>query len=311
MAAILDVAPKSVIVDVIEINPVMPAAQRHFDLALPYTQRDRRIHLFVRDGFRHFAKYEGPAYDVVAIDVAWMQNMNATHLFSLETYRNIRRHLRDEGILGVWIEESSPFSPTSLIIYRTLTTNYCRALDSAVIGTHKKAALTRATGLDAPVDLANPTLKAGMGMGRRPANNAHALHEGPGPWRSHCCSRPDRTTSKDGNDLRPAGPRNLRNRGAGTVSISQHGDPDNSTVNPGTLVRPVLREQYAQRNRDAAPILLRTIFRAQTPEPVSHSRVGGAQSCAGGLHAGAVPCRRWLDSGRHLHRVRSANHHPR
>jgi hypothetical protein len=35
-------------------------------------------------------------------------------------YRNIRRHLNADGILGVWIEESSPFSPTSLIIYRTL-----------------------------------------------------------------------------------------------------------------------------------------------------------------------------------------------
>lgn len=120
MAAILDAAANSAIVDVIEINPVMPAAQRLFDRALPYKQNDPRLRLILSDGFRHFAEYGGQPYDVVAIDVAWMQNMNATHLFSLEMYRSIRRHLKPEGVLGVWIEESSPFSPTSLIIYKTL-----------------------------------------------------------------------------------------------------------------------------------------------------------------------------------------------
>lgn len=120
MAAILDTAAGSAIVDVIEINPEMPRAQRAFDDALPYNQDDPRLRLLLSDGFRYFAEFQGEPYDVVAIDVAWMQNMNATHLFSVEMYRNIRRHLKDDGILGVWIEESSPFSPTSLIIYRTL-----------------------------------------------------------------------------------------------------------------------------------------------------------------------------------------------
>lgn len=120
MAAILDAAADSAIVDVIEINPVMPAAQRLFDRALPYDQDDPRLRLILSDGFRHFAQYRGQPYDVVAIDVAWMQNMNATHLFSLEMYRSIRRHLKPEGVLGVWIEESSPFSSTSLIVYKTL-----------------------------------------------------------------------------------------------------------------------------------------------------------------------------------------------
>lgn len=120
MAALLGTAHTSASLDVIEINPEMPRAQRMFDDRLPYNQDDPRFRLMLSDGFRYFAKYQGEPYDVVAIDVAWMQNMNATHLFSLEMYRNIRRHLKPDGILGVWIEESSPFSPTSLIIYRTL-----------------------------------------------------------------------------------------------------------------------------------------------------------------------------------------------
>jgi spermidine synthase len=120
MAALLATARESAMLEVIEINPIMPKAQRYFDDALPYSQDDPRVRLLIRDGFRHFAEYDGPPYDVVAIDVAWMQNLNATHLFTVEMYRNVRRHLNPEGILGVWIEESSPFSPTSLIIYRTL-----------------------------------------------------------------------------------------------------------------------------------------------------------------------------------------------
>lgn len=120
MAALLGTAHTSARLDVIEINPEMPRAQRMFDDTLPYNQDDPRFRLVLTDGFRFFAKYQGEPYDVIAIDVAWMQNMNATHLFSLEMYRNVRRHLKPEGILGVWIEESSPFSPTALIIYRTL-----------------------------------------------------------------------------------------------------------------------------------------------------------------------------------------------
>lgn len=120
MAALLGTAQMSARLDVIELNPEMPRAQRVFDDALPRNQDDPRFRLIMSDGFRYFAEYQGKPYDVVAIDVAWMQNMNATHLFSVEMYRNIRRHLNANGILGVWIEEASPFSPTSLIIYRTL-----------------------------------------------------------------------------------------------------------------------------------------------------------------------------------------------
>ncbi|MGD9668834.1 MAG: hypothetical protein AB7U75_07205 [Hyphomicrobiaceae bacterium] len=120
MAAMLENAMPDAALDVIEINPVIAEAQRLYDSILPHSQDDPRINLLIRDGFRHFAEYGGTPYDAVAIDVAWMQNMNATHLFSLEMYQNIRQHLKPEGILGVWIEESTPFSPTSVIIFRTL-----------------------------------------------------------------------------------------------------------------------------------------------------------------------------------------------
>lgn len=120
MAAMLANAAADANLDVIEINPGMPAAQRNFEPALPHTQDDPRVRLILRDGFRYFADYDGPDYDAVSIDLAWMQNMNATHLFSVEMYRNIKAHLKPDGVLGVWIEETNPLSPTALIIYRTL-----------------------------------------------------------------------------------------------------------------------------------------------------------------------------------------------
>lgn len=110
-------------VDVIELNPMMPAAQKTFWPLLPKNPSDPRVAITIDDGFRYFAERNPtlPKYDAVAMDVAWMQNMNATHLFSVEMYRNIRRNLADDGVLSVWIEEGNPFSKVSLISYRTLS----------------------------------------------------------------------------------------------------------------------------------------------------------------------------------------------
>jgi predicted membrane-bound spermidine synthase len=112
LAALLDNLSSGSRVDVIELNPMMPAAQKTFWPLLPKNPGDPRATTIIDDGFRYFAtrKADAPKYDAVAIDVAWMQNMNATHLFSVEMYRNIRRNLADDGVLSVWIEEGNPFS---------------------------------------------------------------------------------------------------------------------------------------------------------------------------------------------------------
>lgn len=122
LAAMVDAISAKSHMDLIEINPEMPAAQKTFWPLLPKNPSDPRVTTTIDDGFRYFAERNPtlPKYDVVAIDVAWMQNMNATHLFSVEMYRNIRRNLADDGVLSVWIEETNPFSRVSLISYRTL-----------------------------------------------------------------------------------------------------------------------------------------------------------------------------------------------
>ena len=121
LSGILSRLPESGTVDVIELNPEMPKAQELFRPLLKPSTDDLRVRIVIDDGFRHFAVRENDdLYDVIAIDVAWMQNMNATHLFSLEMYQNLAKHLKPDGVISVWSEEANPFSPVSLIIYKTL-----------------------------------------------------------------------------------------------------------------------------------------------------------------------------------------------
>lgn len=121
VAAMLGKLPPSGRLDIVEINPDMPAAQKNFWPDLPHTPEDARASIHIEDGFRFFAeRKDQPLYDAVVIDTAWMQNMNATHLFSKEMYENVARNLQDDGVLAVWSEEANPFSFVSLIMYRTL-----------------------------------------------------------------------------------------------------------------------------------------------------------------------------------------------
>lgn len=135
-AALLDGLSDTSHLDVVELNPEMPAAQKAFWPLLPKRLDDPRAALHLADGFGYFAERKDgePKYDIVALDVAWMQNMNATHLFSKEMYENVRRNLSDSGVFSVWIEESSPFSKVSLIAYRTLKAVFANVFVSRVDG---------------------------------------------------------------------------------------------------------------------------------------------------------------------------------
>lgn len=120
LAATLSNARADMQAETIEINPVMPEATKLFEPLLNMSLDDPRHTLTIEDGFSFFANDNVKQYDAIIVDVAWMQNMNATHLFSQEMYRNIRRALTPQGLLIVWSEEYRPFSEVSQIIYRTI-----------------------------------------------------------------------------------------------------------------------------------------------------------------------------------------------
>ncbi len=147
LAAVLQALPETARVDLIEINPQIPDVQRHFRAGLPFNVDDPRAELHLRDGFAYFADLEpGVLYDAVVIDVAWMANMNATHLFSQEMYESIARHMTDRAVLGIWSEETSPVSLVSLILYRTLQSVF----QNVQLDTSHDVILFLAAGADAP-----------------------------------------------------------------------------------------------------------------------------------------------------------------
>jgi spermidine synthase len=123
LAGLLNQLPKSegTQVEVIDVNPGIRLVQAYFKELLPFTIDDPRVELIIRDGYSHFtAPPDARLYDAIMMDVVWMQNMNATHLFSQEMFENARDWLTPRGVFSVWTEQSNPFSPVSLIIYRTL-----------------------------------------------------------------------------------------------------------------------------------------------------------------------------------------------
>lgn len=123
LAGLLDGLPQngSTHVDVIDINPGIRPMQAYFKNLLPHSIEDARTSLIIRDGFTHFtAPPDQRGYDAIMMDVVWMQNMNATHLFSQEMFANMKNWLTPRGVISIWTEQNNPFSPVSLIIYKTL-----------------------------------------------------------------------------------------------------------------------------------------------------------------------------------------------
>lgn len=109
-------------IDVIDINPAIEEAQEKFKALLPGGMDDPRTSLTIEEGFVFFAEAVSAEklYDAVVIDVAWMQNMNSTHIFSKEMFENVKKSMKVEGMLALWSEENNPVSPITLTIYRTL-----------------------------------------------------------------------------------------------------------------------------------------------------------------------------------------------
>ncbi len=121
LAGILEGSSDKALIDAIEINAEVVAAQKEFWPLLPHNPSDQRVSMHVTDGFAFFAKApQGDKYAVVVIDLVWLHNHSATHLFSAEMYENVKKHMNEDGVLAVWTIFTNPFSAPTEIIYRTL-----------------------------------------------------------------------------------------------------------------------------------------------------------------------------------------------
>lgn len=122
LGAVLDATPNSSTIDMIEINPEMPAMTKLFDRWNGDILSDPRVRLKIKDGFGFFMNQQDLiTYDAVIMDLAWMQNHNSSHLFSREFYESVKKSLQPYGVVAVWTEERAP-TTTVAVMYKTLAT---------------------------------------------------------------------------------------------------------------------------------------------------------------------------------------------
>lgn len=120
LSGVLDSLPQNGTVDVVEINSAMPEMTRRFNAWNGDVLADPRVKLNIEDGFAYFMNRKSTAdYGVVMIDLAWMQNHNASHLFSQEFYQSVKKSMAENGVIAVWTEEYTP-TQTLAVMYKTL-----------------------------------------------------------------------------------------------------------------------------------------------------------------------------------------------
>ena len=96
-------------VETVEVDPaVVEVAERYFDF---------EGEVYVQDG-RYFLQKTEKKYDIIAIDAASPYNV-PPHLVTLEMFKEVRQHLRDEGVFVVNINVL-PGSMLSKSLYLTL-----------------------------------------------------------------------------------------------------------------------------------------------------------------------------------------------
>jgi len=89
--------------DVIEIESAMIEASKYFNHVNHRPLRDDRMRIIESDG-RNFLEYTDQTYDVIVSEPSnpWISGVAA--MFTLEHFRAVRRHLRDDGVFAQWVQ---------------------------------------------------------------------------------------------------------------------------------------------------------------------------------------------------------------
>ena len=95
--------------DVVEIEPAMLGASRHFDHVNNRPLQDPRTHVVTSDG-RNFLEYTNRRYDVIISEPSNPWIAGVASLFTAEHFRRARRRLNPGGVFGQWVQlyEISP-----------------------------------------------------------------------------------------------------------------------------------------------------------------------------------------------------------
>ena len=95
-------SPRLARLDTVEIEPFMAEGAKLFDPVNRRTFEDPRSHIIFDDAKAYFAAAEAK-YDIVVSEPSnpWVAGVSS--LFTVEFYREIKRYLADDGILGQWM----------------------------------------------------------------------------------------------------------------------------------------------------------------------------------------------------------------
>jgi spermidine synthase len=106
-------------VDVVEINPVMPEATKHFNEFTGHVLENSKVNLFFNDGYKYLLSTD-QKYDLIIMDIEHPSVIYSSNLYSLEFYKLVRKALNPDGIFTQW--SYRPIPAAQVINYNTLKT---------------------------------------------------------------------------------------------------------------------------------------------------------------------------------------------
>ena len=122
-AHVLLASPKIEALDTIEIEPAVLAGAQSFRPRNLRALEDPRSHVHFEDAKTYFAARQA-RYDVILSEPSnpWVSGVSG--LFSVEFYRNVRRYLRDDGLLFQWVHVYEMTPPLVATIIGALSRNF-------------------------------------------------------------------------------------------------------------------------------------------------------------------------------------------
>ena len=110
-------SPHVRMVDVVEINPIMPQAARYFSEFTNNVLDNPKVNLICDDGYKYLFKTD-KTYDLIIMDIDHPSLVYSSNLYTLEFNKLVRKALKKDGIFTQWAYE--PLPDAQIINYNTL-----------------------------------------------------------------------------------------------------------------------------------------------------------------------------------------------
>lgn len=104
-------------VDVVEINPLMPEAAKHFSDFTDNVLENPKVHVIFNDGYKHLMGTNN-TYDLIVMDIEHPSIIYSSNLYTLEFYKLVKKSLKEGGLFTQW--SYRPIPDAQIINYNTL-----------------------------------------------------------------------------------------------------------------------------------------------------------------------------------------------